>query len=1021
MPDNDSRQDMLDWHSYCLSDFPHVRLLIGEMNLTDSQILLRSYADHGDEAAFRKLVEQYIDLVYSAAIRRVGGDAGLAQDVTQAVFTDLARKAPSLRDVAMLGGWLHRHTGFIASSMVRSEHRRQVREQEAAQMNATSDSSETLWQQLAPMLDDTIECLDPSDRQAVLLRFFERRDFRAIGDALGISDDAAQKRVTRAVEKLRSLLVERGVTLTVVVLSSLLIGKAVSAAPAGLAADVAKIALAGATASSGMGLTLMKLARSSAVKLSIAALVLAVALWTYRKNVFNSIGELKSPPITATDLADIPHPLPASNSVPAPVVVSAVPANATNDTKNILLLNIIAADSGKPVPNAEFDYWLWINGNVKHNKPLMATRFGVCKVPVPDGTTELMLVSERDGFADTLLDWHTDRGEQIPPQYTLKVARAVPIGGQVVDPDGHPVAGAQVGFNNRADIASQTRPQSDDFAWPFWVTATTDAQGHWQINRIGQAAVRHLDGEASHPNFVRASLDSKSDLNEKQLLAGTYVSTLGHAVVVRGTVKDPNGNPVSGAHVLVGHVAMDTSRSSKSKADGSFSIAGCQPGRTVLSAQAKGFAATTIKVNLADNSGPYDLVLQPGKTLKLRVVDANGNPIPHAQVYYDTFPNHQYDASDPEKYAVTQVDFSKQTDKNGLLEWDSAPDGVLTFDVSASGYMRSNGIKVPSDSREHTVTLQPGMTISGTVVDATTGLPIPRFLIITGWPDIDLINHTTNATWSTIDRFWLSFDGGKFQYTYDEQVLGGVEDPAYMFKFEADGYAPFVTRIVPASEGSAHFDVALAPARKTEVTVLSPDGSPAANVEIGLVSPGCRLSLIPGGFTQNIQSGGSHLQTDDQGQFALPPDSTITKVVAACPQGYAEAAPSDLAANPTLNLLPWGRLEGTYMTNGQPYAGCSLMFKYLEGSMNTLYCDVFAFQAKTDNDGHFVFPEVPPGNFKVMLMLNFHDDVSGASGWSDGPSQTVTIVPGITNTITIDNTNGVDQIPFRLFRPASLP
>ena len=184
-----------------------------EMNLTDSLKLLRDYADHGNEAAFRELVERYIDLVYSTAVRRVGGDADLARDVTQAVFTDLARKARSLRNVELLGGWLHRHTGFVAGGMVRSERRRQIREQEAAYMNAPNDSPDALWQQLAPVLDETIDSLAPSDRQVILLRFFERRDFRAIGGALGISDDAAQKRVSRALEKLRELLASRGVTL----------------------------------------------------------------------------------------------------------------------------------------------------------------------------------------------------------------------------------------------------------------------------------------------------------------------------------------------------------------------------------------------------------------------------------------------------------------------------------------------------------------------------------------------------------------------------------------------------------------------------------------------------------------------------------------------------------------------------------------------------------------------------------------------------------------------------------------
>ena len=178
-----------------------MRLLNDGMSRNDTSKLLRDYAERGDEGAFRELVNRYIDLVYSTAVRRLGGDADLAQDVVQIVFTELARKASSLGSVELLGGWLHRHTGFVAATIVRGERRRQAREKETAEMNALQDSPDTLWQQMAPMLDETIDVLETPDRQAIMLRFFERRDFRSIGAALGISDDAAQKRVTRAVEK----------------------------------------------------------------------------------------------------------------------------------------------------------------------------------------------------------------------------------------------------------------------------------------------------------------------------------------------------------------------------------------------------------------------------------------------------------------------------------------------------------------------------------------------------------------------------------------------------------------------------------------------------------------------------------------------------------------------------------------------------------------------------------------------------------------------------------------------------
>src|SRR5215471_18335241 len=176
------------------------------MKTTDSRDLLRAYAQKRSETAFHELVNRYVALIYSVAIRRVDGNTQLAEDVTQQVFTDLARKAATLPASVMLGGWLHRHAGFVASTAMRGELRRRNRERLAVEMNALNESSEVNWKQLAPVLDEAMDELDTTDRDALVLRFFERREFRAIGAALGVSDDTAQKRVSRALEKLRELL-----------------------------------------------------------------------------------------------------------------------------------------------------------------------------------------------------------------------------------------------------------------------------------------------------------------------------------------------------------------------------------------------------------------------------------------------------------------------------------------------------------------------------------------------------------------------------------------------------------------------------------------------------------------------------------------------------------------------------------------------------------------------------------------------------------------------------------------------
>lgn len=205
--------------------------------------LLRKFAEDGSEDAFTELVRRHIDLVYSTALRVVNGDAHLARDVTQAVFIDLARKASLLQSGVVLEGWLHRDTCYRAATAVRGEQRRKAREQIAMEMR-TLEGTESSWEELAPCLDAALEQLRASDRDILVLRYFKRQDFRTVGEALGISEDSAQKRVSRALEKLRAVLKRRGVTLAEATLGSIMATQAVTAAPAGLAAMVTSGTLA---------------------------------------------------------------------------------------------------------------------------------------------------------------------------------------------------------------------------------------------------------------------------------------------------------------------------------------------------------------------------------------------------------------------------------------------------------------------------------------------------------------------------------------------------------------------------------------------------------------------------------------------------------------------------------------------------------------------------------------------------------------------------------------------------------
>ncbi|MGO9537996.1 MAG: RNA polymerase sigma factor, partial [Limisphaerales bacterium] len=171
--------------------------------MTSDSELLRRYAGTHSEAAFTELVQRHVNLVHSAALRQVNGDAHLAQDVAQTVFADLARKAASLSRRSTLTGWLYTSAHFAAAKFARTENRRRDREEkfmrEPIQNSETGvspvQSAPADWEQIRPALDDAMHELKHSDREAILLRYFENRQFAEVGVRLGLNENAARMRV----------------------------------------------------------------------------------------------------------------------------------------------------------------------------------------------------------------------------------------------------------------------------------------------------------------------------------------------------------------------------------------------------------------------------------------------------------------------------------------------------------------------------------------------------------------------------------------------------------------------------------------------------------------------------------------------------------------------------------------------------------------------------------------------------------------------------------------------------------
>ena len=242
----------------------------------DDRELLRDYAKTGSEAAFAELVHRRLDLVHSAALRQVRGDPHRAREITQTVFTLLARKADSLSRHRALSGWLYTTTYHVARRLLRTERRRWHHEGRAMNEAGFDHPEPTApWDELRPVLDEAMHELPENERTALVLRFFEQRSTAEIGASLGLSESGARKGLERALDRLRVGLGRRGITSTPAALALAFEAQAVSAAPIGLAVDVTGAAIHATVAPSVflhlMSMTKLKVAAAVAVLLAAGA------------------------------------------------------------------------------------------------------------------------------------------------------------------------------------------------------------------------------------------------------------------------------------------------------------------------------------------------------------------------------------------------------------------------------------------------------------------------------------------------------------------------------------------------------------------------------------------------------------------------------------------------------------------------------------------------------------------------------------------------------------------------------
>ncbi len=301
----------------------------------DDRALLEHYLAQRSQEAFTVLVNRHLALVYSTALR-ITGQSAMAEDVAQNVFIRFARFAPTLRDGNALPGWLYRAACHLSYNALRAEKRRRANETAAMQLSEMFQDSRAAWERLAPLLDEGMAQLDEADQNIIVQRFFEGRSLREVGANLGLSDDTAQKRVHRALEKLREYFSKNGVAVPALVLIPTLSENAIGPVPAPLAAKVSTaVHAAVATGGSLVFLRFLFLMSQTKIKTGLVVMALialattvALHLWTDGKSIDDRSAPA-SPVMAAAKLA----PKIAGLAIEPPVQVASANATSTPAAK----------------------------------------------------------------------------------------------------------------------------------------------------------------------------------------------------------------------------------------------------------------------------------------------------------------------------------------------------------------------------------------------------------------------------------------------------------------------------------------------------------------------------------------------------------------------------------------------------------------------------------------------------------------------------------------------------------------
>ena len=670
------------------------------------------YRDTRSEMALAHLVQRYAGLVYTVAIRKTANPSQ-AEDITQLVFIRLATAPPQLKNSGELAAWLHRTAVNISIDHWRSETRRRNRELHASIMEP-ADPAPTVWDEIAPHLDEALNQLEDDDRQAVLLRYFSKKSMRDVGNALGVSEHAAKMRISRALDRLRTQLAQQGTACTTVAVGAMLTEHAVKAVPSSVFANLARLKVPKATGSAGvlrLVTALWRIPKAQLVTGLVMISLLAVGLVQFIKSIppapDNSASQANQAQTAGSTLEES-LPLSGDHGLES---ISPSGSGAVKPTK--VILHILDSETGVGLANAKIHAAFFGPGGAGERQELTTDNLGDVAILEPNDAEKNSppnVFVSLEGYVPKVVSF-TKLGN-LPSEYTMKLDPALAVSGWVVEESGEPVVDAKVTIQSPGNIQGQA--ENIDFQT---CGATTREDGSWTLSYIPKDWTNEFRLLLQKPGYAATEMPvpvPQVDLN-------TLMLVLERGFTITGRVINEQYQPVSNAEIKL-LTSRSGQHSAKSDDNGEFSLTGI-PGKagtylgqplvtndfgtvfirgfvgegslhTEVVIQRVGYAPQTRLVNLSSATNHLEFPLLPGRMFFGRVVDETGRPVANAVVQTDW-----------DDRGLRAFEWTTRTDERGRFAWDSAPAGEALFWIEAPGYQTKRMQRLEPDPAGHTIVL----------------------------------------------------------------------------------------------------------------------------------------------------------------------------------------------------------------------------------------------------------------------------------------------------------------------------